>query len=109
MPVGRYRIRFYNSDIYPDAIQVAIRPGGHTRVNLNSFFTAIRTPAVKSDYSVTYTWRVGQVTDTLQARAKSRTYYIRAGTYRLEVQSQAGTRVTTLHARLGRTTSLPAQ
>jgi hypothetical protein len=107
VPIGRYRLHFYFSDVYLDPIEVTLTSGTHSRVDLNTLFTRVRTPAVVPDYSVTYSWRAGEVPQTLQARTKARTYYIRAGTYRLQVEAHDSTRVLTLHAPLGRVTTLP--
>jgi hypothetical protein len=109
VPVGRYLLRFYQSDVYLDPVAVTVAAGRWSRVDLNALFTAVRTPAVAADYSVTYTWRTGGISQTLQARTRARTYYIRAGTYRLQIEAPSSTRVTTLHAPLGRLTALPAQ
>jgi hypothetical protein len=109
VPVGRYLLRFYQSDVFLDPVLVTITPGRWSRVDLNTLFTAVRTPTVATDYSVTYTWRSGGISQTLQARTRARTYYIRAGTYRLQVEAPGSTRVTTLRAPLGKVTALPAQ
>jgi hypothetical protein len=109
VPVGRYQVHFYYSDVYPDLLGVTIAPDAPSHVDLNALFTTVRTPAVSTNYGVTYSWRQGSVTQTLQAQTKARTYYIRAGTYRLEVAAQGSTRVVTLHAPLGKVTTLPIQ
>jgi hypothetical protein len=109
VPVGRYQLRFYNSDVYVDPVAVTIQPGGHTRIDLNTLFAAVRVPAVKTDYSVTYTWREGGVPRTLQALTKAHTYYLRAGTYRLQIDAPGSSRVVTVRTHPGRVTPLPAQ
>jgi serine/threonine protein kinase len=109
VPVGRYQLHFYYSDVYLDPVPVTITAGRWSRVDLNTLFARVRTPAVAKDYSVTYSWRSGGISQTLQARTKARTYYIHAGTYRLQIEAPGSARVITLHAPLGKATTLPAQ
>lgn len=71
LPPGRYAVRFYNSDVYIDSVDVTIRAGDQAHIDLNQLFAGIRIPAVATDYSVSYSWREGSALKKVDARTST--------------------------------------
>jgi hypothetical protein len=109
LPAGRYSIAFYNSDAYLDPVTFTIAAGRATLLDLNHVLAAVRAPVLPANSSLSFSWLEGDTLRTIAASASAKTYYIRSGVYRLQITLGLASRVTTLRAKAGTVTNLPAR